>query len=452
MQKIKSKLFVATGIGILFATGIMFSHAFTKTKLGTPIALGEENNGDMQKSKDEQKGDDSSDTHEEAKQNEDVKKEEDDANGDDQERQEVKATERKTVQVRTSEEMKEGEQKEKNQQEGADDQDEDINEQGDNENDAQEGVRELNKDIQKVESKIGVLGVNGIPAASLIATLLEVKDLANQAQSKMTAAPVEAEILIKDAKHKLERLERLVKMTLGDEDENNDDNDANEEIQDLAKDIAKIEVNLNAASTSGVDVSALKLSLDSVKELLNQAKEKAMVGDLAGAEALAEIADKKLETLRYVMKLTLGSDDLEEGDEADEYKNEVAQLVHNLKEIGDIDSGIGQQIKLVAQAQNESQVKVENSINDINERSGFAKFLVGPKYDSLAAVQMVIVENQTRIKLLTELTQQITDPAVKLVLQDQVTSLQAQNTQLQTFVTKIEGGVSLFGWLAKMLA
>jgi len=310
----------------------------------------------------------------------------------------------------------------------------------------------LNKDIKKVESKINVLGANGMSVASFNATLSEIKDLVSQAQAKMTSAPKEAEALIETADYKLERLEKLVKMILGDEDENDDDNDAMEEIQDLAKDIAKMEVKLNALSDRGVDVSYLKLSLDNVKDLLSQAKETATAGDLAGAEALTEVADNKLETLEHAMKIASGDDDEEDTDEADEYKNKVAQFVHNLKEIGDMEGGIGQQVRIVAQAQNDSSSEVEDSINEINDRSDFVKFLIGPKYGSIADVQTAITENQTRIKVLTDLMAQVTDPVVKQVLNDQVKQFQQENARLQIFVTESGSGASLFGWLMKMFS
>jgi len=42
MQKLKKNLPVVAIIGILFATGIVFSHAFTKTRLGTATVLADE--------------------------------------------------------------------------------------------------------------------------------------------------------------------------------------------------------------------------------------------------------------------------------------------------------------------------------------------------------------------------------------------------------------------------
>lgn len=423
MQKIKRLPHLIIIIALLFVTGITFYHVFnTGSLFNSPAVLGDEDEDD--EDEDENKDDKDDEDNEDNDEDKDENKNDDD-------KDEVRRT---STSSQKSLEANE---------------DENENE---DEDDAKEEIQDLNKDISKVESKINVLGANGVSVDSFRATLAEIKDLASQAGAKMATAPKEAESLIETADHKLERLEKLVKMTLGDEDENDDDNDATEEIQDLAKDIAKIEVKLSAISERGVDVSALRTSLNNIKDLLSQAKEKVIAEDLAGAEALTEVADKKLETLEHAMELAFGDDDEEDGDEAKEYKNEVAQFVHNLKELGDIDEGIGQQVRVVAQAQNDSASKIENSINDINDRSGFVRFLIGPKYGSIAEVQTAITENQTRIKVLTDLMNQITDPAVKLVLQDQITILNQQNTNLQSFVTDSESGFSMFGWLARLFS
>ncbi|TAK96303.1 hypothetical protein EPO05_02150 [Patescibacteria group bacterium] len=440
MQKIRKNLPLVAIIGILFATGIVFSHAFTKTKLGTSTVLADEE----ESSSGERDSESSNDRDDDEGDNVSSRDNEDNNDGDKQDDEDSTEVRR----VRTTTQGTTVRTENENDNEDGDK----VENDNENENDSQEGIQELNKDISRVESRISVLSANGVSVTSLTATLSEIKDLASQAQSKLVSAPKEAESLIETADHKLERLSKLVKLTLGDEDENDDSSDATEEIQDLAKSIAKIEIKLTAVASRGVDISALKLSLNEAKDLLDQAKDKATAGDLTSAEALAELADKKLETLKHAMELALGDNDEEDGDEAKEYKNEVASFVHNLKEIGDIDGGIGQQVRVVAQAQNDSASKVEESINEVNDRSGFVRFLIGPKYGSIAEIQIAITENQTRIKVLTDLLNQINDPAVKLVLQDQIKQFQQENTRLQAFVIESDSGVSLFGWLMKMFA
>lgn len=432
-------------LGILFVTGVVFSHAFSKTKLGTSTVLADEegSGGDSEDShsSDSHSGDshDSEDSHDSIN-NHDNSDEND--QGDNQDEHNYTNTTRTRTNTQA---VQQGDQEENDNEQG-----DEVENENENENDLQGEIKDLNDHIGRIESKISVLSANGVNTASFLSALAEIKDLVSQANAKLTSAPNEAETLIETADHKLERLNKLVKMTLGDDEEQDNENDATEKIQELTGEISKFEAKLNALSASGKDVSTLKSSLSSVKDLLSQAKDKATAGDLAGAEATAEMAEKKLETLHHAMELAYG--DNEEGDEADEYKSEVSQFVHNLKDIGDIEGGIGKQVSVVAQAQSTSDNKVEESMKEVDDRSGFVKFLIGPKYGSIAEVQTAITENQTRIKVLTDLSNQVTDPAVKQVLQDQIATLTQQNATLQKFVAENEAGFSLFGWLMRIFA
>lgn len=353
MQKIESKLFVAAGIGILFATGIMFSHAFTKTKLGTPIALGEAEYG--------RESSNETDNEPEAKEPTEAPE----ANEPDEAPEAKEPDERKTVKVRTAENSQQDEQE--------DDQENDssIDEQDDDNNDVQEDIASFNKKIAKIEAKIAPLASSDPKSFDAFnASLGEIKILMAQVATTKDAAQLKS--LTEVIEYKIERLTKLMEIIFEQDDEQ-----ATETSDDDSQDVAK------------------------------------------------------------------------------QYGSSVSQFVHALKTIEETDNkkdnGIGEQVRVVAQAQNESQIKVEKSIKDINKRSKFEKFLVGPNYGSLATVQAAITENQTRINVLTEIMNQITDPVVRLVLKDQIASLQYQNTKLQTFVSSSEDGVSLFGWLAKML-
>jgi hypothetical protein len=360
MQKIKRSMPLVAIIGILFATGIVFSQAFiaqkNQTKLGTPIALGDD---------DEEGGEVESDDNESDDNKDEVDKEENDDNSDeekddDQEERRTTVRTSTTTRVRNTTTVRKQEVDDENENE-QDDKD------GEEKKD-QEDLAELKQDVAKVEANIAKLSQAGISVEPFSAPLAEIKGLVAQIEAKITANADE-EALLETADKKLERLDKLVKIALGDKE---DDEDGKENNDDKDEEVAKT------------------------------------------------------------------------------YKNNVAQFVHNLKELGEIEGGIGQQVKVVAQAQNDTQAKVEESISDVENRNGFLKFIVGPDYSGIANVQTAITENQTRIKVLSDLLNQITDPAVKLVLQGQVESLQQQNEKLQSFVNTSSEGASLFGWLVKL--
>lgn len=245
-----------------------------------------------------------------------------------------------------------------------------------------------------------------------------------------------------------------------DEVESDSAEDITEEMQDANKDVRKLEIKISALANSGADVDPFTASLGEIKDLISQVKAKINSGDLAGAEDLLDIIEDKRDGLED--RLGKGFDDEEadeEGEEdelenevAKEYKNSVAQFVHTLKAVGEREGGIGQQVKVVAQAQNDSQLKVENAVKAVNGRSGFAQFLIGADYENIKEVRNEIAQNQNRIAVLTQLMTQASDQAVKDVLQDQVKVLQQENTKLQEFANINENKPSVFGWLVRLFS
>lgn len=445
MPALKRHVYFVSIIAILFVTGLSYVNAFRgQSSLLTPTVSADEEEDD-QKEVDEKDSDEDKKDVKESDDEDEKDDEEENENEDDERKVEYKkanATSRGTS-INTRSIAKE---------EAEDDEEEGDVEEGDKDDDKEElleKIGEISKDLSKVEFKIGILSANGIQVANFTPILADVRAMVGQATEKMSTAPAEVENILETAEHKLERLEKLVKVELDDEDEDEDESDAAEKIRELANDIAKIEGKLNLAVQEGADVATLKLAFGEVKDLLNQAQEKMNAGDLAGAEVLAKMGDKKLESLEHSLETVFDDEDKDEED-AGRYKSEVAQFVHNLKNIAEIEGGIGQQVNAIAQTQNDSALRVENAMADVDSRNGFTQFLIGPKYKSIAEIENAIKENQASIKVLSDMVAQITDPAVKQVLQNQIVFLNQQNTTLQSFINQSEDGFSMFGWLTKL--
>jgi hypothetical protein len=449
MEKMKKVSSLVVIPAILFVTGLVFSSAFrSEIKSGVPAVLGNEDESE------------DGDNREAEKKQAEIKKEETKKIEEKKGESEKKAAESKktkeTNQQKSLIKKNEGEKSIKNGDEQKDEIDKEDGEDGEDgeesSKDLQEKIQELNRDIKKIDARIGVLSANGIVVTTLTSALEEVKALVLSAEALISTTPIEAKSLLNNADKKLEKVEKLIKLTLGNDDEEDNDNDAAKKIRELKFKISKTEARITKLKETGVDVTALVSSLTEAKELLTQASDKLVAVDLAGAKALAELAEKKLDKISHGVELALGDDDREDGDEADEYKNEVSKSVRNLKELGAVEDGLGKKVNVIAQAQNADIPKVAKSIKDINDRGNLLKFFIGPKYGSLAEIQTAIVENQTRASVLTGLVAQATDPIVKGVLQDQINVLNQQNAKLQVFVTDSESGFSLLGWVFKMFS
>lgn len=444
MQKLKRNANLIVIVAILFVTGISFASVFRSqaNPLVSIVSADEDEENDDEDDKEDES--DGNRDEDEEKENEDESDREDE---DENENKDEDEPEKSVTRVRTSTQTTIRTQTVAD-KEDDEDEDEDENEDEDNVSESKEDIAELKKDIQKVELRMNVLSANGISVDAFKNSLAEISSLVSQAESVAVSNPKSVEEILEIAEHKLERIEKLVKMSLKDDDEDEESiEEATEEIGELKRDIAKIETRLNAASANGFDVSSYQAIISDAKTMLGQAESKLSAGFYVEAEALAELAGKKLDRIDDLFE-----DDEDEDEISDEYRSEVALFVHNLKAIGEIDGGIGQQVNVVAQAQNDSQTKVEDAIADAGDRSSFVKFLIGPKYGSITEIQTAITENQTRIKVLSDLAGQMTDPAVKQVLQDQIAILAQQNANLQKFITETESGISLFGWLVKMFS
>jgi hypothetical protein len=56
--------------------------------------------------------------------------------------------------------------------------------------------------------------------------------------------------------------------------------------------------------------------------------------------------------------------------------------------------GIGQEIKIIAQAQNQNQEKIENGLLKVQSRNGLAKFFIGPKDSEIKNTKELLTQKQ----------------------------------------------------------
>lgn len=216
-------------------------------------------------------------------------------------------------------------------------------------------------------------------------------------------------------------------------------------IGELNSKIRNVELKINVLASNGIAVKPFKKILSEVRVTASRF-ELMMAANPQEAASLLESAEQKLERLEKLLKMTLeeddninNADDNSEKEVAGSYKKHVAYFIHNLKTIAELVGGIGQKILMSVHGQDDSQIKIENAINEISSRSGFAKFFIGPKYKSIKSLNVEITANQARIKALTDATNLITDPAVKFVLQKQINLFTQQNNKLRVFVAKESG-------------
>ena len=229
-------------------------------------------------------------------------------------------------------------------------------------------------------------------------------------------------------------------------------------IGELNSKIKNIELKIAAVAGRGIATEPFADNLSEVKSMVSRF-ELMMATNPQAAASFLESADQRLERLEKLLALTLAENieadkvgDDSEDEVAGSYKKNVDYFFQNLRIIADLDGSIVRKTLMDAQKQGDASAKIEKAINAISGRKSFVEFIIGPKYKNIKFIKTEIAANQAKIKTLTEAADQLTDPAVKLVLQRQMDLFIRQNDKLRAFVSKRDQGVSLFGWLIKPLS
>ena len=143
------------------------------------------------------------------------------------------------------------------------------------------------------------------------------------------------------------------------------------------------------------------------------------------------------------------------------HRSVVANFVQNLLKVASsTEGGIGQQVRVIAQQQNDSDATTTGAITKVNNRSRIKIFLIGLDYRNLGALRSEIVHTRNRIAQLTRLIQNATGTSATdtatttatTTIQVQIQALEQEQTRIENFIKAQEGKFSLFGWLLKLFS
>lgn len=112
---------------------------------------------------------------------------------------------------------------------------------------------------------------------------------------------------------------------------------------------------------------------------------------------------------------------------------------------------LGTQIRNIAQTTNSYQDQANSAIDEAGTRTAFAKFFIGPNLNKLTEVKQVTVQNRLMIQQLNQIRAQISNAGQSTELENQIKTLESENTALEYELNQLESGFSLFGWLFKLI-
>lgn len=130
--------------------------------------------------------------------------------------------------------------------------------------------------------------------------------------------------------------------------------------------------------------------------------------------------------------------------------NGVSQAVQSLLAMPERKGGIGQEVKQIANAQNEDQPKINASIEKINSRSKFAKSLFGADQKSLQELKQLQLKNEQRIESIQELMVKTTSESELSELKLAMTAMVDQNAVIASEIDLADSSKGLFGWMLRL--
>ena len=134
-----------------------------------------------------------------------------------------------------------------------------------------------------------------------------------------------------------------------------------------------------------------------------------------------------------------------------EHQSAVANFVQTLVKVADREKGgIGEQVRVVAQQQNQAVASTTAAMEKIQTRSKVKTFFIGTDYKNVGQLRSEMAQTQSRIEQLTRLTEQAKNAADKTTLQTQIQTMEQEQSKIETFLKANESKFSLFGWLVKL--
>ena len=134
-----------------------------------------------------------------------------------------------------------------------------------------------------------------------------------------------------------------------------------------------------------------------------------------------------------------------------EHRSTVAKFVQNLLDIADREQGgIGEQVRAVAREQDESNEKIAEAIDEIQNRSKLKTFLIGTDYKNIGQLRSEMVKTRNQIEQLERLLDETTSEENKTALQEQIQTLEQEQQKIEDFLKANESKFSLFGWFVKL--
>lgn len=142
---------------------------------------------------------------------------------------------------------------------------------------------------------------------------------------------------------------------------------------------------------------------------------------------------------------------------AEEHRSTVSNFVQSLLQVSEREGGIGEQVKttaqqvrIIAQQQNQSEDTTLKAIEKVQTRNKVKTFLIGTDYKNVGSLRSEMVQTRNRLEQANRLMENVQNESDKTELQNQIQTLEQEQTKIESFIKTQESKFSLFGWFVKL--
>ena len=135
---------------------------------------------------------------------------------------------------------------------------------------------------------------------------------------------------------------------------------------------------------------------------------------------------------------------------AQQHQSVVSTFVDGLLQVADREGGIGEQIRTIAQQQNQSVDTTVRVMEKVRARNKIKTLFFGSDYKNLGELRSEMVQTRNRLEQLNGLIGNIQNEGDKTELHNQIQTLEQEQAKIENFIKDNENKFSLFGWLVKL--
>lgn len=160
--------------------------------------------------------------------------------------------------------------------------------------------------------------------------------------------------------------------------------------------------------------------------------------------------DTQIQTQEQNAVQTKDKNENKKQDNAELHRSTVANFVQSLLSVADREGGIGQEVRVIAQQQNGMKDRAADLIYAVENRDKIKTFFIGTSYRNIGELRSQMVQTRNQVEQLKRLMEKATDEQDKTELQNQIQTMEQEQTRINNFITQNENKFSLFGWAVKL--